>query len=220
MKLTKWSLFTCRWFNLCANVTDFVCSKRFIFGLVLVISSFIFGLIFKYEIIKAELEWNHQVKVWQEQVKKEEIENKVKYIMQLYNCDSLTIYESLMNTFNPVLMAVIVGIESEYKINAISPANARGLTQCTLDKFRKNDKWDDPETNIRIGANYFKEMLKQFDGDVNLALAAYNAGPGKVIKSGYKVPNTKNDETINYVRKANKLIAKTSKLIKSVEGGN
>jgi hypothetical protein len=181
-------------------------------SLILVSASFIFGFRFIYETIKGELAFKHYMKVSQQEAKEQKTISKVKYIMKLYKCDSLVIYESLMKTFNPVLMATLVAIESEYNPNAISPAGALGLTQCMPDKFRKSDRWNDPETNIRIGAAYLQQMLKQFNGDEKLALAAYNAGPGNVIKSGYQVPVTKNNETKNYIANANKI----SKLIADV----
>ena len=71
----------------------------------------------------------------------------------------------------------------------LMPATARGLGV-------KNAY--DPKQNILAGTKYLGGLIRQFNGNIPLALAAYNAGPGNVIKSGNKIP--KNGETPNYVR--------------------
>ena len=144
---------------------------------------------------------------WAQQEEKERqvVEGKVKYIMSLYNCDSLTIYESIMETFDPILVATLVAIESNYKPEAISPAGALGLCQVMPFHFRSSDNWKDPKANIGVGSNYLKQLMKQFKGDKELALAAFNAGPNAVIKARYKVPSNRGNETKNYVSRAKKI---------------
>jgi membrane-bound lytic murein transglycosylase MltF len=112
-----------------------------------------------------------------------------------YECSNLLIFEAIMETFNPELIAKVIAAESEYKIDAISPKGCRGLMQLTPDKL---DDWKNPRKNILVGARYLKEQLDYF-GDLELALAAYNAGPGMVIKSGNQVPEI--TETQGYVKK-------------------
>lgn len=85
--------------------------------------------------------------------------------------------------------AAILNRESKGDAKAVSPAGAKGLMQLMPDTFEEVKKElglpadadiFDPETNIRAGVYYFSKMMRQFDGDVNKALAAYNWGPGNV----------------------------------------
>ena len=100
----------------------------------------------------------------------------------------------------PLLHAIITA-ESSYDPNAISSAGAVGLMQLmpgTAERYGVKDRTN-PYENISGGVRYFRDLLKMFDNDVVLALAAYNAGENAVIKYGYKIPPYK--ETQNYVRK-------------------
>lgn len=102
---------------------------------------------------------------------------------------------------NPALVKSVIQAESGFRANAISQAGAMGLMQLmpkTARGFGLSDPFD-PEQNIDAGVRYLKGQLDRFDGSEELALAAYNAGPGNVIKYGRKVPPFK--ETQNYVNK-------------------
>ena len=59
-------------------------------------------------------------------------------------------------------------------------------------------KLTDPRTNIRAGSRYLRDLINMFPGQLELALAAYNAGEGAVQRAGNRIPNYK--ETQNYVR--------------------
>ena len=92
---------------------------------------------------------------------------------------------------DPFLVASLIRQESEFNPNAISPANARGLMQILpsvgshlareekLPRF-STDQLLTPATNLRLGTRYFKELLDKYDGQVEYALAAYNAGEDRV----------------------------------------
>ena len=89
---------------------------------------------------------------------------------------------ALRYDIDPALVKAIIMAESEYNPRAISVKGAKGLMQLmpvTAKSLGVNDVFN-PEQNIHAGVRYFKSLLKQFDGDVKLALAAYNAGSRNV----------------------------------------
>jgi soluble lytic murein transglycosylase len=95
------------------------------------------------------------------------------------------------NKLDPFLVASLIRQESEFNPGAISRANAMGLMQILpkvgqqLAKSEKikafnTDMLLDPNTNIQLGTRYFKQLLDRYDGQVEYALAAYNAGAERV----------------------------------------
>jgi soluble lytic murein transglycosylase-like protein len=101
------------------------------------------------------------------------------------------------------LVMAMVEQESRGFEFAQSSAGAKGLLQLTSIAIRdigRDDKtfdfWD-PEENLKAGITYMAKMMNRFDGNVSLALAAYNAGPGNVAKYQNTVPPFR--ETKNYV---------------------
>ena len=98
----------------------------------------------------------------------------------------------------PGLLQALVWAESRYNPMAISPAGAAGLAQlmpATARELGVSNRHD-PRQNIDGGARYLRQMLDRF-GEIHLALAAYNAGPGTVARAG-GIP--RNRETPAYVR--------------------
>lgn len=98
---------------------------------------------------------------------------------------------------SPTLIEALVWQESRWQANARSPVGARGLAQLMPGTARDlGVNPDDPFANLEGGARYLREQLDRFGGDIEKALAAYNAGPGRVIKAG-GIPRIR--ETQGYV---------------------
>ena len=101
---------------------------------------------------------------------------------------------------DPALIKAIIMAESKYNPMATSEKGAIGLMQImprTASAFSAEDMYD-PVHNINAGVEYLKNLLNQFDGNLELALAAYNAGPGKV-KEYQGVPPY--EVTVHFVKK-------------------
>jgi soluble lytic murein transglycosylase-like protein len=88
------------------------------------------------------------------------------------------------------LLHAVISVESGYNAKAVSKRGAAGLMQLMPDTARRFGVADvfDPADNVRAGAQYLTELLKLFDNDIRLALAAYNAGEAAVIKYGKRIP--------------------------------
>lgn len=100
-----------------------------------------------------------------------------------------------------LLLAALVEAESSFLPDAVSPVGAIGLTQvmpATARWLGERGDLTDPDSNLDVGARYLSRLLERFDGDLELALAAYNAGPTNVLRYGGVPPFR---ETRNYVRK-------------------
>ena len=98
------------------------------------------------------------------------------------------------------LLYAVASQESGFDPHAVSPAGAVGLMQlmpATAQRFGVQDRLD-PEQNLRGGAAYLAWLLTHFDQDLDLALAAYNAGEGAVHRHGNRIPPYA--ETQAYVR--------------------
>jgi soluble lytic murein transglycosylase-like protein len=86
---------------------------------------------------------------------------------------------------SPALIEALVWQESRWRPGAVSPVGARGLAQLMPGTARElGVDSSDPFANLEGGARYLRAQMDRFGGDVEKALAAYNAGPGRVIKSG------------------------------------
>jgi soluble lytic murein transglycosylase-like protein len=101
---------------------------------------------------------------------------------------------------DPLLITAVIQTESSFNCQAISQKGAQGLMQLMPETARELQVGDpfDPEDNIRGGTMYLRKMLDLFDGDLQLALAAYNAGPTRVKALG-RVPRI--PETIQYIER-------------------
>ena len=116
---------------------------------------------------------------------------------------------SLTHGIDYELLQALIATESGFDTFAVSPKGAVGLMQLmppTAERYGvKTDKktpiekkLTDPKINIKAGASYLQDLMKMFPGQLELAIAAYNAGEGAVQRAGNKIPNY--PETKNYVR--------------------
>jgi soluble lytic murein transglycosylase-like protein len=120
-----------------------------------------------------------------------EIEKLVQQTAQRYNVD-------------PKLVRAVIQVESDYNPQALSNKGAMGLMQLipeTAERYGVRNPYN-PKQNIIGGVSYLKHLLKMFNGDLDLSLAAYNAGENAVLRGG-GVPRI--PETVNYVRKVRSL---------------
>lgn len=99
----------------------------------------------------------------------------------------------------PELLRAVIAVESKFNPRAVSKKGARGLMQLMPETARRFSSGDlfDPRTNVLAGAQYLRVLLDMFSDDVELALAAYNAGEQAVIRAGYRIPALA--ETRSYV---------------------
>jgi len=99
------------------------------------------------------------------------------------------------------LTRTVARVESSLRPHVISRTGAMGLMQLMPATARENGADDpfDPSQNADAGARYLRSLLERYTGDRVRALAAYNAGPGRVpVRGAFSVP----DETRNYVTRA------------------
>lgn len=100
---------------------------------------------------------------------------------------------------DPNLVKAIIKVESDFDSRAVSKRGARGVMQIMPETGRMLGLADpfDPKDNILAGVKYLARLMDMFDSDIELVLAAYNAGENAVIRNGYSIPPY--TETINYV---------------------
>jgi len=117
-----------------------------------------------------------------------------------------------LNGVRSDLVRAVMQVESAFNPNAISPKGAMGLMQlmpATMRQYGVRNAFN-PAENVRAGVAYLRDLLDRYSNNEELALAAYNAGPGAVDKHGQAVPPYR--ETRNYVAKINKMTESTRRV--------
>jgi len=115
--------------------------------------------------------------------------------------DALIKQHSEANGLDPHLVKAVMIVESNGNPQAVSEKGAQGLMQIMPETAQMLDLQDpfDPEKNIQAGTRYLRSLYELFKGDLELVLAAYNAGPQRVIENNMAVPPI--NETVNYVKR-------------------
>ena len=121
------------------------------------------------------------------------------------NIASKIFYDSMVDEvagaygLESALLHAVISVESRYNPKAVSKKGAAGLMQLmpVITKRYGVDDPFDPEQNLHGGAKYLRDLLKNYNNDTSLALAAYNAGETAVAKYGNRIPPFR--ETVNYV---------------------
>jgi soluble lytic murein transglycosylase-like protein len=104
------------------------------------------------------------------------------------------------SSLDPALVHALISVESGHRQDARSPKGATGLMQLmpgTAQRYGVRAPEKSPEENLSAGTRYLRDLLGMFENRLDLALAAYNAGEGAVMKYGNRIPPYR--ETRNYV---------------------
>jgi len=121
------------------------------------------------------------------------------------------------NDLSPALIKAVALVESGFDTHAVSRAGAQGLMQlmpATASEYGVADAFN-PLENLRAGARHLRKLLDRFDGDLTLALAAYNAGAGAVERHR-GVPDYA--ETVDYVRRVHEKLGRRPRGLPSGAG--
>lgn len=141
------------------------------------------------------------------------------------------------NNIDPYLIASVINVESRFNKEAISPKGAKGLMQIIpstgswaaeelkIEAYEDDDLFN-PDTNIKIGSWYLKKLDKEFGGNQDLVLAAYNGGSGNVKKwlkneeyssDGVNLEKIPFKETENYLKKVESNYEIYKKIYKDID---
>ena len=126
--------------------------------------------------------------------------------------DSIIEEAARRHDVDPNLVRALIKVESNFNAQAVSPKGAMGLMQLMPGTARTLNVSNpfDPQQNVDAGVRHLKHLLQDFNGDVKLSLAAYNAGAGAVARSKGVPPYA---ETRNYVKRITALYGDHGKLL-------
>jgi soluble lytic murein transglycosylase-like protein len=130
--------------------------------------------------------------------------------------DDLITEHSRSNGVRPALVRAVMQVESGFNPYARSPKGAMGLMQlmpATAKQYGVKNPYN-PAENVRAGVAYLRGLLDRYENNEELALAAYNAGPGAVDKHGQSVPPY--PETRSYVSQIGKMAGRPTKVDHSI----
>lgn len=119
--------------------------------------------------------------------------------------DDLIVEHARRHNVRQSLVRAVIQVESAFNPWAHSPKGAMGLMQlmpATAREFGVRNAYN-PEENVRAGVAYLRQLLDRYDGNEELALAAYNAGPGAVDRHNQTVPPYR--ETTQYVSRISRI---------------
>lgn len=127
--------------------------------------------------------------------------NNIEFQGVKYNYEHEIAAASEKHGIDPYLVKAVIKAESNFNPLAVSTKKAMGMMQLIPETARDYGVMNpfDPEENIDGGIRFLKDLINYFNGDLELALAAYNAGKGSVIRYGFQIPPY--SETIDYVDK-------------------
>jgi hypothetical protein len=140
------------------------------------------------------------VREGQRQYKKDEAKTYAKTYAKGSAFHAIAEEKSRQHNMDPALVKAVIKAESNWNHTAVSPKGARGLMQLmpsTASILGVSNSFD-PEENIDGGIRYLKYLLNKFNGNLSLALAAYNAGP-KLVEKRKAIPMI--PETVAYVKR-------------------
>lgn len=150
------------------------------------------------------------------------IRNIAEYLYPIKYPEYINKYSSKYD-LSPYLVAAVIKTESNFNSNAKSNRDAQGLMQITpstgewvasemkMGKFHV-EMLDDPETNINMGCWYLNNLKKEFNGNIDLVLAAYNGGRGNVQKWLSNTDSSKDGKNLHYIP-----FKETDKYVKKVK---
>ena len=103
------------------------------------------------------------------------------------------------HSLDQALLQAMIAAESGFDPYAVSPKGAVGLMQLMPETARRYGVHNlyDPAENIQGGAKYLRDLMRKFNNDLSLTLAAYNAGEDAIIQYGHRIPPYR--ETLQYV---------------------